>query len=161
MSPIRQMYKKVRRAVIRLGAPYDDADEIVQEAFARLEFYAQSHKVQNQEAFLMQVAININHDQAKRRARGPFSPTSLEIPLDTIADLTPQPDEIVHARERLRRAKAGLDRLEDMTRRCLLAHRLDGMTYAEIAAREGLPISTVEKRVARALVFLSKWMDGF
>jgi len=161
MNPIRHMYKKLRRTVIRHGAPSDDADDIVQEAFARLEFYAQSHKVQNQEAFLMQVAININHDQAKRRARAPFSFTSLEIPLDAIADLAPQPDEIVHARERLRRAKAGLDRLEDVTRRCLLAQRLEGITYAEIAAREGLPISTVEKRVARALVFLSKWMDGF
>jgi len=159
MDPIRQMYKKLRRTLIRHGAHFDDADDIVQEAFARLEFYAQSHKVQNQEAFLMQVAININRDQAKRRARGPFASVPLEIPLDAIADLTPLPDEIVHARERLRHAKAGLDQLEDVTRRCLLAHRLEGMTYADIAAREGLPITTVEKRVARALLSLSKWMD--
>jgi len=108
----------------------------------------------------MQVAININRDQAKRRASGPFSTTSLEFPLDTAADPTPQPDEIVHARERLRRAKAGLDRLDDVTRRCLLAQRLEGLTYAEVAAREGLPVSTVEKRVARALVVLAKWMGG-
>jgi RNA polymerase sigma-70 factor (ECF subfamily) len=160
MDPIRQIYKKLRRTVIRNGAPSDDADDIVQEAFARLEVYAQSHKVQNQEAFLMQVALNINRDQAKRRARGPIASVPLKIPLDAIADLTPQPDEIVHARERLRHAKAGLGQLEDVTRRCLLAHRLEGMTYADIAAREGLPITTVEKRVARALLSLSKWMDG-
>jgi RNA polymerase sigma-70 factor (ECF subfamily) len=106
------------------------------------------------------VALNINRDQAKRRARGPIASVPLKIPLDAIADLTPQPDEIVHARERLRHAKAGLGQLEDVTRRCLLAHRLEGMTYADIAAREGLPITTVEKRVARALLSLSKWMDG-
>ena len=73
----------------------------------------------------------------------------------------PQPDEIVRARERLRRAKAGLDQLDPLTRRCLLAQRLEGVSYAEIAAREGLPLTTVEKRVARAVLFLMKWMDDW
>ena len=59
------------------------------------------------------------------------------------------------------RAKAGLDQLDPLTRRCLLAQRLEGVSYAEIAAREGLPLTTVEKRVARAVLFLMKWMDDW
>jgi RNA polymerase sigma-70 factor (ECF subfamily) len=81
--------------------------------------------------------------------------------MDTVADGQPQPDEVLRARERLRRARAGLDQLDPLTRRCLLAQRLEGASYAQIAAREGLPITTVEKRVARAVLFLMKWMDDW
>jgi len=46
-------------------------------------------------------------------------------------------------------------------RRLVLAHRLEGLTYAEIAAREGVPVARVEKQVARAVMFLIKWSDGW
>jgi RNA polymerase sigma-70 factor (ECF subfamily) len=123
--------------------------------------YTRAHRVENQEAFLMRAAVNLSRDQAKRRKRSPFSTVELAVTLEAVADAAPQADEIVRAQERLRRAKAGLDRLDPVTRRCLLAQRLEGASYAEISAREGLPVSTVEKRVARALVFLTKWMDGW
>ena len=159
MSAIRQMLGKVRRTLVRRGAAIDDADDIVQEAFARMEAYSRTHEVANAEAFLMRTAVNISRDEAWRRMRSPFSSAGLA--METVCDGAPQPDEIVRARERLRRAKAGLDLLDPLTRRCLLAQRLEGVSYAEIAAREGVPLTTVEKRVARAMLFLMKWMDDW
>lgn len=159
MSAIRQMLQKVRRTVVRRGAAVDDADDIVQEAFARMEAYSRTHEVTNAEAFLMRTAVNISRDEALRRVRSPFH--AGELALENVSDGSPQPDEIVRARERLRRARAGLDQLDELTRRCLLAQRLEGVSYAEIAAREGLPTTTVEKRVARAVLFLMKWMDDW
>jgi DNA-directed RNA polymerase specialized sigma24 family protein len=35
---------------------------------------------------------------------------------------------------------------------------MDGLTAAQIAEREGLSVAAVEKRVARALLFLAQWM---
>src|SRR5258708_6656647 len=159
MNPITDMLQKVRSVVLRRGVGPDDADDIVQEAFARMEAYTRAHVVRSQEAFLVNAAINITRDEARRRSKAPFSAAAHNV--DMVADGAPQPDEIVRAQERLRRAKAGLEQLEERTRRCLLAQRLDGMTYAEIAAREGLGVAAVEKRVARAVIFLVKWMDGW
>jgi RNA polymerase sigma-70 factor (ECF subfamily) len=159
MNAIRQMFSKVRRTLVRRGAAVDDADDIVQEAFARMEAYTRTHEVANEEAFLMRTAVNISRDEAWRRVRSPFR--TAEFAMETVADGQPQPDEVLRARERLRRARAGLDQLDPLTRRCLLAQRLEGASYAQIAAREGLPITTVEKRVARAVLFLMKWMDDW
>lgn len=159
MSGIVSMLEKVRRAVIRRGAARDDAEDIVQEAFARLEAYRQAAAVANEEAFLMRTAVNLGRDQARRRKIAPF--VDGELALDSILDGAPPADEVVRARERLRRASAGLAQLDELTRRCLLAQRLDGLTCAEIARRESLPITTVEKRIARAVLFLIKWMDGW
>jgi RNA polymerase sigma-70 factor (ECF subfamily) len=159
MNAIGQILRKVRRTVVRRGAAVHDADDIVQEAFARMEAYARTHEVANEEAFLMRTAVNISRDEACRRFRSPL--VLGDQAMDRIADGAPQPDEILRARERLRRARAGLDQLDPLTRRCLLAQRLEGVSYAQIAAREGLPITTVEKRVARAVLFLMKWMDDW
>lgn len=159
MTAIATMLERVRRAVIRRGGTPDDAEDIVQEAFARLEAYAQSHKVRSQEAFLMRAAINISRDEARRRRVSPFEPG--EINLDGVPDASPDAHELLRARERVRRMGAGLQQLPERTRRCLLAQRLDGLTYSEIARREGQSISAVEKQVARAVVFLTKWMDGW
>jgi RNA polymerase sigma-70 factor (ECF subfamily) len=159
MDAIGQILRKVRRTVVRRGAPVHDADDIVQEAFARMEAYARTHEVANEEAFLMRTAVNIGRDEACRRYRSPL--VSGDQTAELIADGAPQPDEILRARERLRRARAGLDQLDPLTRRCLLAQRLEGISYARIAAREGLPVTTVEKRVARAVLFLMKWMDDW
>jgi DNA-directed RNA polymerase specialized sigma24 family protein len=98
-------------------------------------------------------------DRARRARVAPFENVSLD--LELVADGSPQPDEIVQGRERLRRAQTGLDRLDEVSRRCLLARRIDELSFGEIAAREGMTVAAVEKRVARAVLFLVRWMDGW
>lgn len=105
----------------------------------------------------MRTAVNLGRDQARRRKSAPF--VDVQVALDNMEDGVPPVDEIVGARERLHRASAGLDQLDEITRRCLLAQRLDGLTCAEIAKSEGLPVTTVEKRITRGVLFLIKWMD--
>jgi RNA polymerase sigma-70 factor (ECF subfamily) len=158
MSRLTEMLRKARRMVLRRGAPADEADDIVQEAFARLEAYTRAHEVRCEEAFLITAAANIVHDRKRRQARSPFECAA---DASEVADRQPLPDEVLHARERLRRAAAGLDQLAPEARRMLLAHRLDGLTFPAIAAQEGLTVAVVEKRVARAMHFLTRWMDGW
>lgn len=159
MRHIGDMLKKARSVVLRRGANADDADDIVQEAFARLEAYTRAHEVKSQEAFLVRAAVNIARDQARRRKRAPFD--TGEVDLQEIQDDAVQPDEILRARQRLRRANAGLDQLTPRARRILIAQRLEGLPYKEIAEREDMSIAAVEKQVARAVLFLMKWMDGW
>ena len=153
------MFRNVRSFIVRRGAGPDEADDIIQEAFARLEAYTQAKEVCSQEAFLMRTALNLMRDRARRQRTAPFDTVTLD--LEAVADASPQPDEIVRGRERLRRAQTGLDRLDDLSRRCLMARRIDELSYGEIAAREGITVAAAEKRVARAVLFLAKWMDGW
>jgi RNA polymerase sigma-70 factor (ECF subfamily) len=150
----------MRSLIVRRGVGPDDADDIIQEAFARLEAYTQAKEVCSREAFLMRTAQNLVRDRARRARAAPFE-NNVALDLELVADVGPQPDEIVQGRERLRRAQTGLDRLDELSRRCLLARRIDELPFGEIAAREGMTVAAVEKRVARAVLFLVRWMDGW
>jgi RNA polymerase sigma factor (sigma-70 family) len=153
------MLKNVRSFIVRRGIRADEAEDIIQEAFARLEAYTRVKEVCSEEAFLTRTALNLVRDRARRARVAPFENATID--LETIADVNPQPDEIVRGRERLRRVQSGLDRLDDLSRRCLLARRVDELSYGEIAAREAISVAAVEKRVARAVLFLTKWTDGW
>lgn len=150
------MLRKVRAVVVRSGVAPQDADDLVQEAFVRLESYARKQEVRSREAFLVTAAVNLGRDQARRRARTPIDDAAFDI--QSLADAAPLPQEQLLSQERVRRVGSGLQRLDPQTRRCLLAKRLDGLTAAQIAERENLSVAAVEKRVARALLFLTQWM---
>ena len=62
----------------------------------------------------------------------------------------------LEARDRLRRIENTLLHLKPRTREIFLAHRLDGYSYAEIAARTGLNIKTVEMHMTRAIAYLAQ-----
>ena len=159
MTAIADMMKKARAVVLRRGVAPDDADDIVQEAFARLAAYTQAHEVRSQEAFLVNTAVNISRDQARRHRIAPFGTADFD--LEHVADGSPQPEESVRANERLRRAASGVAQLTPLAQRILLARRVDGLTFPQIAEREGMSVSAVEKQVARAVMFLIRWMDGW
>ena len=159
MSTINRMMGKAKAAILRQGVRPQDADDIVQEAFARLEAYTRTHELRSQEAFLITAARNIGKDEARRRWHSATAPDALDF--EDIADGAPSPEEHARVQERLRRANSGLARLDTVTRRCLLQQRVDGLTFPQIAEREGMSVSAVEKRVARAVLFLTRWMDGW
>jgi len=159
MNAISKMLAKARAAVLRGGAPPQDADDILQEAFARLEVYTQTQELRSREAFLVTAALNISRDAARQRRRWAAPPG--EFDFSQLIDTSPAADEILHAQERLRRAQAGLAQLSPLTVRCIMAQRLEGLTYVEIGAREGIAAASAQKKVARAMIFMVKWMDGW
>jgi RNA polymerase sigma-70 factor (ECF subfamily) len=153
------MLAKARRALLRRGVSEADADELVQEAFLRVEEYERSQKARSREALLVKTAINLSIDGARRQARSPFVPHD---DVHLIADSSqPDPAQIVHEQARLRHAALGLAALPERTRRILLMRRLDDLPYSEIARREQMSVAAVEKQVARATLQLMRWMTGW
>ena len=65
------------------------------------------------------------------------------------------------ARERVARLGVCLGRLTEKTRTIFLAHRIEGKTYQEIAREHDLAVSTVEKHVAKAVMQVTAWMEGW
>ena len=155
MATLAEILKKARRAVIRQGIADHDADELVHEAFLKVEQYQRDHEVRSQEALLVRAAVNLSIDRQRRRVRMPLSDGT---DLHEIADTAPDPARIIEARARLRQVAAGLELLPERTRRILLMRRLENLSYGEIAGIEGMTPAAVEKTVARATLQLMNWM---
>jgi RNA polymerase sigma-70 factor (ECF subfamily) len=60
----------------------------------------------------------------------------------------------------LRRLEEAMLNIPKLQREIFMAHRLDNMSYGEIARRTGLTMRQVERHMARALYKLSKQLDG-
>jgi RNA polymerase sigma-70 factor (ECF subfamily) len=151
-------FSRVRAALVRRGRTSFDADDLVQEAWVRLVCYEKEQTVDEPEAFLMRTALNLSIDSYRAR-----STRGEEVLLDDVVLVDPNPsaEATVLARERVVRLIRCLSRLSDKTQAIFLAHRVDGMSYQEIAQLHQLSISTVEKHVAKALLQLTGWMEGW
>ncbi len=62
--------------------------------------------------------------------------------------------------EFLRKLDAAIASLPRIQREIFLAHRLDDMTYADIARDTGLSTRRVKRHMANALYKIGKQMDG-
>jgi RNA polymerase sigma-70 factor (ECF subfamily) len=159
MPTLAEMLSKARRAVLRRGVSEADADELVQEAFLKVEQYERANVARSKEALLVRTAVNLSIDRARRRARMPFVDRD---DAHLVADSSmPDPAQIVEGQARLRHAAAGIAQLPERTRRILLSRRLDEKSYAQIAEAEGMSVAAVEKQVARATLQLMQWMEGW
>jgi|GEM_PF-724185 len=159
MSGLRDILDKARRVVVRKGVEAQDAEDVVQEAYLRVQAYEQGQAVRSKEALLITAAVNLSFDQKRRRKHAPFVTQGVDH-LSAV-DEAPLPDQAYQSQVRLRRLNEGMGRLPERTRRILLARRLEGRSFKEIAAAEGMTVAAVEKQVARATLELMKWVDGW
>lgn len=151
------IFTQVQGALRRRGRSAQDADDLVQEAWVRLVRYEdEGGAVDKPEAFMMRVAMNLSVDAHRSRvAHGE------EVMIEDVLliDTAPSVEETVLGRERLARLSVGLSRLTEKTRTIFLSHRIDGLTYGEIAQRHGISVATVHQHVAKATLQLTTWME--
>jgi RNA polymerase sigma-70 factor (ECF subfamily) len=72
-----------------------------------------------------------------------------------LVDLSPSPDEVFAAEQRLLKIRRSLAALSERTQQAFFLHRLEGFSYAEIAQRLGVSVSAVEKHIANAVAVLA------
>jgi RNA polymerase sigma factor (sigma-70 family) len=150
VSYLRHLQKLLRQR----GASPEHAEELVQEAVLRLHVYTrEGGKVVEPEAFLMRTVLNLAVDAHRRGRLDRYEAQSVE-ELELV-DLSPGPDEVLAAEQRLLRYRKALDQASERTREVFFMHRLQGFTHAEIARRLGVSVSAVEKHVACAVTVLA------
>jgi RNA polymerase sigma-70 factor (ECF subfamily) len=76
-------------------------------------------------------------------------------------DGSPGVEDVLLGRERLARLSECISLLDDQTRKILLAHRIDGLTYQEIARQHGIGITSVHRSIAKALLQIAERMEGW
>jgi len=155
----REQSPKLLRSLTRRTASADDARDLVQEIFSRLAGLAAGRNLQHLErpyAYLSRMATNLLRDRARRASRRMLDS---HVPADE-ADLTGVDQlGLLEARDMLKRVDAAVLKLRPKTREIFMAHRVEGLSYAEIAQSTGLSIKGVEKQMSKAIAAIDRMLE--
>lgn len=132
-----------------------EAEDLVQETFARLAKPGRVEGIENIEAYIFRTAANLVRERARRRATAKADEQA-QLHEALLDDAVFTPERILLGKEALDRMVTGLKELPERVRTIFVLQRFEGFGYAEIAKKLGVSRSTVEKSMSRAIVHLSK-----
>jgi len=131
-----------------------DANDLVQESFARLADGAVPGKsIEQPEAYLNGIAANLLRNRAKSALQRSLA---RQVPVEEASLAGPDMIAMLEARDLLDRIQNALMRLSPKTRDIFLAHRVDGLSYNDIAKRTGLSLKGVEWHMTKAIAHLDR-----
>jgi RNA polymerase sigma factor (sigma-70 family) len=152
-------FSRLHRILLRRGNTPADAEDLVQESFLKMhEYCAKGGSVRQPEAFLVRTALRLGMNARRDVHRELYADVNIE-DVTFVVDTNPTPDEVLRADQCLERMKAALDAVSARTREVFFMHRLDGLTYAQIARHFAISVSAIEKHIASALVVLANVND--
>lgn len=139
------LMRKVRDAEI--------AADLTQEAFARYAEHMAKETapaIANQRAYLYRVANNLATDHLRGTARRGGPPVHLDF-AEQMPDETPSPEHKLGDKQDLDLVRTALMDLPVLTRQIVVLHRVQGMTYKQVAERLAISESSVQKHLAKAI----------
>lgn len=139
-----------RRALhaIARRAGDQDVEDVVQDAFLKVVETSQRQEVRTLDNLLSRIVRCVAIDRIRRRAtRSAISGAAGEGPLDAVAD----PERTLMGAQRLERVMAAIDAMPPRRREVFLLHRIEELTYPQIARRIGVSVKAVEKHMHLAM----------
>lgn len=136
-------------------ADRQDAGDLVHESFVRFanSDACRERAIECPEAYLNQIATNLLRDRAKSAVQRSLAS---HVAADDVPLAGPDLVAALEARDKLNRLQTALMRLKPKTREIFLAHRLDGLSYKQIAERSGLSVKGVEWHMTKAIDHLDR-----
>lgn len=145
---------------LKIVRVHDEAEDVVHDAFVAIVERADQFRPDRGSvaAWLVTTVRNLALDRARRRTRR-AQITDEELrhePAETVLD----PESISWLSHRRASVLAALASIPEAQRRTLEIAFFEGLSYPEIAEREGVPLGTVKSRAARALSALRAALEG-
>ncbi|HKT55044.1 MAG TPA: RNA polymerase sigma factor [Caulobacteraceae bacterium] len=137
----------------RLTRDAAEADDLVQEAYARVLTATDWRMIVMPERFVLSAIRNLACDRVRRSRVVDFQDIHA---LDAAPDPAPSPAAHAEDRDDLRQVMAMIDRLPAQCRKVLLLRRVEGLTPGQIAEKLHISVSTVEKHLAKGLRLLTE-----
>jgi len=153
MSGWAQYLTKMRSVLSRRGRRPEEIEDLMQDAAVRvLEYCERGGEVREPEAVLVRTVQRL----AMNRERDTHADLYVDEPLEKLGliDPAPMPEEVLSGEQCLEEMRRTLDGVSRRAREAFFMHRLHGFSYAQIAKQMDLPVSTVEKHIARAMTIL-------
>lgn len=137
-----------------------EAEDVVHDAFVAIATRADQFRPERGSvaAWLVTAVRNLALDRSRRRARR-AQITDDELSHEPV-DPVPDPESIAWIERRRAAVLAALALVSEAQRRTLETAFFEGLSYPEIAEREGVPLGTVKSRAARALAALRAALEG-
>ncbi len=157
-SLYRQEAPRLLRSLSRRTSNRDEARDLLQEIFCRVaRLGARSgFELERPQAYLSRMATNLLRDEAKRAVR---HMSESHEPVDESNLRGHDQQRLLETRDMLTRVEEAMLKLRPKTREIFMAHRIDGLSYAEIAERTGLTIKGVEKQMSKAIAKIDRLLD--
>ena len=124
-----------------------DADDVTQDTFLRIMGSESLSAIRDPKSFLCVIAKRVMIDRFRRHA---LERAWLEMLARLPQTQVPSPEQLHLQLETLQQVDTMLDGLSRKARAAFLLSQLEGLTYAEIAERLTVSVSSVKKYVARA-----------
>jgi len=159
--------KRVFNFAYRIAGNYDDAMDVVQEAFIRV--FSSLHTFRGDAYFttwVYRIVTNVYLDEKKKSKS--HRQVSLDEAIDLeenqvdrqIEDAGPLPSEVVESKERARVVQNAINSLPDYQKIIVTLYHLQHRSYEEIAEILNLPIGTVKSRLNRARLALMEKLES-
>lgn len=137
----------------------NEIPDLRQEVYTRVYESAVKRIPEKPKHFLFATARNLLIDRARQARVIPIDAASDLDVLDPASD-APGPDQIVMARDELRRLQAALDRLAPRVREVVVLARIEGLSRSEIAQRLGITEVTVSSYLTQGICALADILHG-
>jgi RNA polymerase sigma-70 factor (ECF subfamily) len=131
----------------RFGPGPPDCEDVAQQAFFKLGEQTADRQLESPRAFVFRIAINLMHDGLRQLRR---ATAALDDTTTLAADEDPDLERALIAKQQVRLLQKVLAGLPERHRQYLTANRMDGLSFAEIARRDGVSESLVRKTVEEA-----------
>jgi len=163
-SGLAELYDRhapfVLGVALKIVRDQNEAEDVVHDAFIAIVERADQFRPERGSliAWLVTTVRNLALDRARRRTR---RAQILEEELrHEPGDPVPDPEALSWLEHRRVAVVAALARISTEQRRTLEIAFFEGLSYPEIAEREGVPLGTVKSRAARALTALRDALEG-
>lgn len=158
---VAQMFKSHRRDLLRFlksrGFTEDLAADVSQDAFLRLLTHTQTSDIKNKKGYLFRIAANLGIDLRRRQAREGWH-EAIDADAIEIVDDRPSVERVLISRQELAALSKAFDEVPPGPQAVFLA-RLEGLTFAEIEKRQGVPLKTAFSQAMKVMLFLKSRLD--
>ena len=150
---VRRYQRRVYGLAVSILGDRALADDVAQEAMVRAWRHAGAFDARRGSVttWLLAITRNLAIDALRAARVKPVTDDVLIAALPATGDL---PGDASVSADELRRVARALDGIPEEQRRALLLARLRGMTAAELALVEGIPLGTAKTRIRTALLRL-------
>lgn len=150
---IARYYRELQTLLTRTLKDRHAAEDVVQEAFARVIALEQSGQpVAKPRSLLLRTTYRLVIDASRRnKLRSHEDLHALPEDEHPAAPAASQPDEALDSAQRARALLTTIENLPPRCREAFVLHKIDGLTQPEVAARMGISLNMVERHIMRGM----------
>ncbi len=145
---------------VRIVRDRAEAEDVLHDAFVTMSERAAQYTPDRGSviAWLVTLVRNLSIDRTRRRERRGV--ILRRVASEDLGAAAQSPEQLLSDATSFARVRRALGQLPDVQRQTLEIAFFEGLSYPEIAERDGVPLGTVKSRAARALTSLREALEA-